>query len=271
MPAVGFIGAGAMGEALIKGLTTAGKVGPTEIMAADVSSERRAYLAERYGVAVVEANREVARNCPTVVLAVKPQVAGEVLAEVGPVLSAGQLLLSVVAGWTIARLQKYVSPQAAIIRAMPNTPCLIGRGITALSYGSRISVEHKEEARRVFGAVGEVVELAEEYLDAVTAVSGCGPAYAFLIIEAWVEAGVKLGLPRPVARRLALRTLEGAAAMALETEAHPAQLREMVTSPGGATAYALAVMEEAGLRGTWLRAVEAAWRRAGELGREGEE
>jgi pyrroline-5-carboxylate reductase len=258
-----------MGEALIRGLIGAGEAPAPEILAADASAERRHYLQDGYGIGICAENRQVVETCPTVVLAVKPQVAAEVLAEVGSAFSPGQLLISVVAGWKIARLQSLISREALVIRAMPNMPCLVGQGITALSYGPAVPEARKEEARRIFGAVGEVVDLAESCLDAVTALSGCGPAYTFLILESLIEAGVKLGLSREVARRLTLRTVQGAAAMLQETGAHPAQLKDAVVSSGGATAYGLAVMEEAGLRGALIRAVEAAWRRAEELGREG--
>lgn len=257
-----------MGEALIRGLLQAGVVGPAEVLAADIDPDRRAYLARQYGIAVTGSNVEVAVSCPTVILAVKPQVAAAVLREVGDKFRPGQLFLSIVAGWKLSRLESFLPPEVAMVRAMPNTPCLIGQGITALAYGRGVTGPEQDLARSIFGAVGEVVELPEHLLDAVTALSGCGPAYAFLVIEALTDAGVKLGLPRQVALKLTTQTIAGAAAMVGQTGTHPAQLKDMVTSPGGATIYGLAVMEEAGLRGTLIKAVFTAWQRAQALGKE---
>lgn len=265
---IGFIGAGAMGEALIGSLLRAGTVGATQILAADSDPDRRTYLAKQYGIKVTASNPEVVGASPLVVLAVKPQVAAAVLSEVGESFQAGQVLMSIVAGWGLRRLEGYLGRGVAVVRSMPNTPCLVGKGITALSYGREADASVREKARIVFSAAGEVTEISEQYLDAVTAVSGCGPAYVFLVIEALADAGVRIGLPRPVALKLAVETLRGAATMAAEPGEHPARLKDKVTSPGGATIEGLAVMEEAGLRGIFIKAVEAAWRRAGELGKE---
>lgn len=265
---IAFLGAGAMGEALLRGLLQARVVEPAQVLAADVDGARRTYLAERYGVQVTEDNKEAVANCLTVILAVKPQVAATVLREVGGQFRPGQRLLSVVAGWPLGRLRRFLPSGVATVRAMPNTPCLVGRGITGLSYGEEVTPADRETAKTVFAAVGEVVELPEPLLDAVTALSGSGPAYVFLVIEALTDAGVRMGLPRSTALKLVVHTLAGSVALLQETGTHPAALREMVTSPAGTTAEALAVMEEAGLRGIFGRAVMAARRRAQELARE---
>lgn len=264
---IGFVGAGAMGGALIGGLLEAGVVGPTQVLAADPDPARRAHLGERYGIEVTAENREVVSSCPTVVLAVKPQVARGLLADLGKEFRTGQTVISIMAGWEIARLSSFLPPGVKVVRAMPNTPCQIQQGVTVLAYGPGVSEEDRELARRIFRAVGEVIELPESLMDAATAVSGCGPAYVFLFMEALVDAGVKLGLPREASRLLTTQTVAGAATMAQRLDLHLAQLKDLVASPGGATIHALGVLEEAGWRGTLIRAASAAWRRTRQLGR----
>ena len=259
---IGFLGAGAMAEALAKGLLDGGLVKPAGIMMSDVSQERLALVAERMGVGASRDNRQVAAWADVLIFAVKPHLVQQVAAEAGQHLRPGSLVISIAAGITLADLERWLPQGAPVVRVMPNNPCQVQAGASALAAGSAAQAGHLELARQVFGAVGLALEVPERLLDAVTALSGSGPAYVYLFIEALSDAGVLVGLPRETAAALAVQTVLGSALMAKNSGRHPAQLKEMVTSPGGTTIAALLEMEEGGFRGTVMRAVEAACERA---------
>ena len=266
---IGFIGAGNMAEALIRGLVKGGHVPANRITASAPRNERLAELAEAYGIAVTRDNREVARAASIVVLSVKPQILDKVLREIGDQLRPGTLVISIAAGVDTETIEEALADGVRVVRAMPNTPALVGAGATAISAGKHASDEDLAMARAVFDAVGITVQLDESHLDAVTGLSGSGPAYIFLILEALADAGVKVGLSRRNAQRLAAQTVMGSAKMLLETDEHVGRLKDMVTSPGGTAIAGLHTLEEGGLRTTLINAVETATKRARELGRGG--
>ena len=264
---IGFIGAGNMAEALIRGLVRGNHVAPDRIAASGPRRERLDELQARYKIDVTTDNREVARRCGLVVLSIKPQIFDKVLREIGDQLKPGTLVISIAAGVDTATIEASVADGVRVVRAMPNTPALVGAGATAVSAGKHASETDLATARALFDAVGITVELDESQLDAVTGLSGSGPAYIFLILEALADAGVKVGLARRNAQRLAAQTVMGSAKMLLETDEHPGKLKDMVTSPGGTAIAGLHTLEEGGLRTTLMNAVETATKRARELGR----
>lgn len=256
------IGAGVMGEAILAGLIGSGRT-PGDIMVGERRPDRGAELSQKYGVKVVP-NVEAAA-ADTVLLAVKPQDLGVTLTEIAPSLRAGQVLVSIAAGKTIGWIESQVPAGVAVVRVMPNTPALVGEGMAALSRGSQVSDGQFAEAEALLAGVGRVIEVPEYQQDAVTAVSGSGPAYVFYVVEAMVEAGVHLGLSREAATALVQQTLYGAATMLRETGTHPSVLREQVTSPGGTTAAALRKLDEHGVRAAFMSAMEACRDRSREL------
>jgi pyrroline-5-carboxylate reductase len=264
---IGFVGGGNMAEALIRGLVRGGHVPPARIAASGPRRERLDELARTYGIEVTTDNRELARKCGLVVLSIKPQIVDKVLREIGDQLHEGTLIVSIAAGIDTATIEEAVAPGVRVVRAMPNTPALVGAGATAVSAGKLASETDLATARALFDAVGITVVLDEGHLDAVTGLSGSGPAYIFLILEAFADAGVKVGLSRRNAQRLAAQTVMGSAKLLLETEEHPGKLKDMVTSPGGTAIAGLHTLEEGGLRTTLINAVETATKRARELGR----
>ncbi|MDQ3366132.1 MAG: pyrroline-5-carboxylate reductase [Myxococcota bacterium] len=266
---IGFIGGGNMAEALIRGLVRGGHVGSERIIASGPRNERLAELRTGYGIMVTRDNREVARTSGIVVLSVKPQILDKVLREIGDALKPGTLVISIAAGVDTETIEEAVADGVRVIRAMPNTPALVGAGATAISAGKHASEDDLAAARAMFDAVGITVTLDETHLDAVTGLSGSGPAYIFLILEALSDAGVKVGLSRRNAQRLAAQTVMGSAKMLLETDEHVGHLKDMVTSPGGTAIAGLHTLEEGGLRTTLINAVETATKRARELGRGG--
>ena len=264
---VAFIGAGAMGEALAAGLLAAGA--PAEnLRAADPDPERRLQLQERLGIACSEQGSEVVAGSDIVVLAVKPGLVDRVLAGLGQAPDAsGPLWISIAAGVPLARLAAGLPAGARIVRAMPNTPCLVGRGATAIVANEAASEADRATARALFESVGMAWEAASEgQLDAVTGLSGSGPAYVFVLLEALSDAGVRMGLPRDAATSLATQTVLGAAQLAQESGRHPASLKDQVTSPGGTTIAGLERLEAGGFRAAIHDAVAAATRRSRELG-----
>jgi len=264
---IGFVGAGNMAEALIRGLVQGKHIAATNIVASAPRRERLDELAKAYGVEVTTENGAVADRCNVVVLSVKPQILDKLLREIGDRLKPGTLVISIAAGVDTATIEQAVSDGVRVVRAMPNTPALVGAGATAVSAGSRASAADLATARALFDAVGISIELDEGQLDAVTGLSGSGPAYIFLILEALADAGVKVGLARRNAQRLAAQTVMGSAKLLLETDEHPGKLKDMVTSPGGTAIAGLHTLEEGGLRTTLINAVETATKRARELGR----
>ena len=258
------IGAGVMGETLLSGLVRAGRA-LDSLVVVEKRADRAAELTEKYGVSVVS-DVAAAASADTVLLVVKPQDMADVLVELAPGLRSGQLLVSLAAGIATEFVESRVPEGVAVVRVMPNTPALVDQGMAAISPGTHCTEDHLAEAEALMASVGRVVQVPEKQQDAVTAVSGSGPAYVFMVAEAMIEAGVHLGLPRPTAHELAVQTLFGAATMLRETGEHPAVLREQVTSPAGTTAAALRQLEVHGLRAAFLAALEAARDRSVELG-----
>ncbi len=264
---IGFIGAGNMAEALIRGLVRGNHIPAQQVLASAPRQDRLDELASDYGIAVTTSNQQVAAQCSVVVLSVKPQILETVLREISDSLAPGALLVSVAAGVDTGTIEQAVAEGVRVVRAMPNTPALVGAGATAIAAGKHAAAADLATARAMFDAVGITVELAETHLDAVTGLSGSGPAYIFLILEALADAGVKVGLARRNAQRLAAQTVMGSAKMLLDTDEHPGQLKDMVTSPGGTAIAGLHTLEQGGLRTTLINAVETATKRAKELGR----
>jgi pyrroline-5-carboxylate reductase len=266
---IGFIGAGNMAEAMIRGLVRGGHVPAARITASGPRRERLDKLAASYGIAITLDNREVARSAGLVVLSVKPQILDKVLREIGDQLSPGALVVSIAAGVDTEAIESAIADGVRVVRAMPNTPALVGAGATAIAAGKHASEADLATAKALFDAVGITVVLDESHLDAVTGLSGSGPAYIFLILEALSDAGVKVGLSRRSAQLLAAQTVLGSAKMLIETDEHVGRLKDMVTSPGGTAIAGLHTLEEGGLRTTLINAVETATKRARELGRGG--
>jgi len=262
---IGFIGTGNMGEALVRGLLRAEVAQPQNVLGSDPRDERRAFLEKTYGIRTTADNKEVAREAEILVLSVKPQVMERVLEEIGPTIHADALVVSIAAGVPISAIEARL-PQARVIRTMPNTPALVGAGATAIAMGGHATQEDVAAARHIFESVGMTVVLDEAQMDAVTGLSGSGPAYMFLIIEALSDAGVKVGLSRHQAQALAAQTVLGSAKLLIETDEHPGRLKDMVTSPGGTAIAGLHTLEAGGLRTTLMNAVEAATKRSRELG-----
>jgi len=264
---LGFIGAGNMATALIRGMLAAHLAAPEQILVFDIDSNKINKMVAAHGVLACGDNLDVVKRSDLVVLAVKPQNMKTVLAEIAPAVRGDQCFISIAAGVTLARLESALGPQARVVRVMPNTPALIGAGAAGIARGRMATEGDVALARAIFEAVGTAVVLDEKHLDAVTAVSGSGPAYVFFFVEALLEAAQKVGLDRDVAGKLVKQTLLGAARMVNEVEQTPAQLREAVTSPGGTTFAALTVMREGGFSDLIARAVQAATARSVELGK----
>ncbi len=262
-----FIGGGNMAEALLRGILAAKRLAPGEILATDVREDRLAYLRETYGIETSGSNAEAAARSEIVLLAIKPQVMTKALDDLRKVLTEQELLISIAAGISTAFIAEAFLRAIHIIRVMPNTPALVLEGMSALARGAHASAQDLETSCRLFEAVGKVVVVDEGLMDAVTGLSGSGPAYVFLMIEALSDAGVKAGLPRDVSTLLAAQTLRGAAKMVLETGKHPGALKDMVTSPAGTTIAGLHALEQGAVRAALMNAVEASARRSQELGR----
>lgn len=263
---IGFIGAGNMAEALIRGLVQGGHVEGTALWASAPRAERRAQLETTYGIRASADNREVASAAQVLVMAVKPQILPRVLREISASVREDALVISIAAGIDTEAIEVALPAGARVVRAMPNTPALVAAGATAISSGARATERDLATAKAIFDAVGLTVTLEESHLDAVTGLSGSGPAYIFLILEALADAGVKVGLSRRNAQRLAAQTVMGSAKLLLETDEHPGKLKDMVTSPGGTAIAGLHTLEQGGLRTTLINAVETATKRARELG-----
>lgn len=257
------LGCGVMGESILAGVLEAGGA-QVRASVVEARQERAAELAERYDVTVAAA-QDAAADADLVLVAVKPHDVEAGLASVRPSLPQDAVVVSVAAGLPTDRLESWLPAGQPVVRAMPNTPALVGAGVTAICAGSNAGVAHLERAEQVLSAVGTVVRVPEHQMDAVAAVSGSGPAYVFLVVEALTEAGVRAGLPRDLAVQLTAATLTGSAALLAETGEHPAVLRERVTSPGGTTAAALHQLEAHGLRAAFLDAVLANRDRSAEL------
>ena len=264
---VGFIGGGNMGEALIKGLLGASLVPATAIHATDVRLERLKELDRQYGIQVSSDNADLVRHSDIIILAVKPQIMDSVLKEIAPAVTRKKLLISIAAGVSTAKIRAVLHKDARLIRVMPNTPALVLEGVTAIAKADNLEPDDLDTAGEIFSAVGRVVVLGEDLLDAVTGLSGSGPAYVAVVIESLADGGVKMGLDRVTAMTLATQTVLGAAKLLLETGLHPGALKDMVSSPGGTTIAGLAALEEGGIRTAFIKAVERATQRSRELGR----
>jgi pyrroline-5-carboxylate reductase len=262
---VGFVGGGNMGEALVRGLTKTGLVRRGHLLMADVRADRLEDLKRLYGIVVIPDNVTLVRQADVVILAVKPQVLGAVLDEIAPA-SSGKLLISVAAGVSTSQIRRHLPPDARMIRVMPNTPALVLEGATAIALAAGLEDGDLDMARQIFEAVGRVVILEEEMMDAVTGLSGSGPAYIALVVEALADGGVRVGLDRKTAMTLATQTVLGSARLLIDTGMHPGQLKDMVSSPGGTTITGIHTLETGGLRRTLIDAVERATQRSRELG-----
>lgn len=260
---LGAIGGGVMGEAIISRLIEQGIYQSSEIIVSEPSNQRREFLQQRYGVEVTDDNN-LAAQAPILLLAVKPQVF-ELVAEKLARIDSPQLVISILAGVNIAKLER-AFPDRSVVRAMPNTPATVGAGMTAIALGDRVSAQDLDLATQIFKAVGEVVTVPESLMDAVTGLSGSGPAYIAIAIEALADGGVAAGLPRAIADKLALQTVIGTAQLLNQSELHPAQLKDRVTSPGGTTIAGVSKLEQAGFRSALIEAVIAAAKRSQELG-----
>jgi pyrroline-5-carboxylate reductase len=254
---------------MIGGLVRGTHVQPNRITASDPRKERLEELRVALGIEATQNNRDIAERCSLVVLSVKPQIMDKILREVGDQMKPGTLVVSIAAGVDTETIEESLPDGVRVVRAMPNTPAMVGAGATAISAGKHATPEDMATAKALFDAIGITVELDESHLDAVTGLSGSGPAYIFLILEALADAGVKVGLSRRNAQRLAAQTVMGSAKMLLETDEHPGKLKDMVTSPGGTAIAGLHTLEQGGLRTTLINAVETATKRAQELGRRG--
>jgi len=263
---IGVLGGGQMGSALIKGMLAAGVTTPRDVVVSDISEESRRRLASEARVQVTDDNVEAARHAQVAVIALKPQTIPQVLPEIAGAIEPGKTVLSIAAGVTTGALEAALGSDAHVVRAMPNTPALIGEGIAAICGGANANADDLARAESILSSVGRVVRIDEKQMDAVTGLSGSGPGYVYTFIEALADGGVKMGLAKPLALTLASQTVLGAARMVLETGEHPAVLRDRVTSPGGTTIAGLHAMESRGIRDALISAVEAAARRSGELG-----
>ncbi|HJL18513.1 MAG TPA: pyrroline-5-carboxylate reductase [Sandaracinaceae bacterium LLY-WYZ-13_1] len=265
---IAFLGAGNMAGAVIEGLLRAEACEPGDVWAVDVREARLRELEEGHGIRVGTDLSEATAWADVVVLATKPQVFDRVLPVVGRALRADALVISVAAGVSAATIEAHMPEGARVVRTMPNTPALVDAGATAIAAGTHASEDDVALARRLFDSIGVTVVIEESLLDAVTGLSGSGPAYVFLVIEALADAGVKVGLHRDSAQLLAAQTVLGSAKLLLETGEHPGRLKDMVTSPGGTAIAGLHTLEAGGLRTTLINAVEAATDRSRELGKQ---
>lgn len=261
-----FLGVGNMAEALIRGLLTAKVAAPEHLIATARRQERADEIANAYGIRTSTDNIAACKDADVILLCVKPQALDKLLDQVAPAIDSHKLVISIAAGVPMAALERKLGAGTRLVRAMPNTPALVGMGACAIAPGEHATEDDLKLASSIFEAVGISTVVEENLLDAVTGLSGSGPAYIFLIIEALSDAGVKVGLPRYTALKLAAQTVLGSAQLLIQTHAHPGQLKDQVTSPGGTAIAGLHTLEAGGLRTTLINAVEAATRRARELG-----
>jgi pyrroline-5-carboxylate reductase len=261
-----FIGSGAMGEAMIKGIVAQGVVTAPQIMASDPVAARREQMKSQFGISATDSNLNAVHDADVVVLSVKPQVLPKVMAELKGQIPPAALILSIVAGVPIATMQRGLEHDR-IVRTMPNTPAQVGKGMTVWVATPAVSAEQRKQTQQILNALGEQVMVEDEhYLDMATGLSGSGPGYVLLIIEAMIDAGVQIGFSRADAQKIVLQTLDGTVELVRNTGLHPAELKNRVTSPAGTTAAGLFELEQSGLRASIIRAVEAAYHRSEALG-----
>jgi pyrroline-5-carboxylate reductase len=262
---IAILGAGQIGEALLTGLLSTGWRTPDEIVVTVRREERANELAERHRVRATTSNPEAVNGAAMIVIAVKPQDFDTLLGEIGGIISPEQTVLSIAAAVPTTAIEERIAPGVPVLRAMPNTPALVHEGVAGLCAGAHASDEHLALAEDILSHVGSVVRVPERYMDAVTAVSGSGPAYFALLAEAMIEAGILLGLSREDTTQLVVQTMLGTAKLLRDEKMHPVELREMVTSPGGTTIRAIRELEQAGVRAAFLNAIQAAMDRGREL------
>ena len=255
---LGLIGVGNMGTALLKGVLSSNTIDKEKIIIYDVREEVIKNRIQEFNVKAVGSNTELVQQVKFIIIAVKPQNIDSVLEEIGPKLSEDQILISIAAGVTLDYIKKFIGKNIGLVRVMPNTPALVGEGASAIAHNKNVTENDLKYVKKVLNSVGKVVELEEKHIDAVTGLSGSGPAYVFVMIEALADGGVKMGLPRNIALKLAAQTVLGSAKMVIETGMHPGELKDMVASPGGTTITALHEIEKGKLRATLISAVEAA-------------
>ncbi len=264
---IAFIGAGIMAEAIISGVIDKGSARPEDITASDIAQKRLDHLSEKYGIQGISSNQEAVKDKDVVVLSVKPQIIAHVADDLRGRIQHEQMVLSIMAGIQISRIDMLLTHKS-IVRVMPNTPAQIGAGMSVWTATDSIRQPQKDMAQTILAALGKEIYVAEEkYIDMATAVSGSGPAYIFMIIQSLIDAGVHIGLTRDVAAELVMQTVLGSAKFAVESGKHPAELRDMVTSPGGTTAEGLLRLEEGGLRAILTHAVIAGYEKAQALGK----
>lgn len=262
---IAFIGGGAMAEAIIKGVLSSGLIESSRVFVGEHTAARCEYLINTYGVNAVTDNNAAVADAELVILAVKPQVAPVALnSELTAAMRKDAFVISIMGSVSISMLHDYV-PGYPVIRTMPNTPLAVGEGMTAICADENVTETMLEDAKAIFSCCGEIEIVAESAIEAITAISGCGPGYAFVIIDALADAGVRAGLPRALAIKLAAQTLAGSGKMCIKTGLHPAQLRDQVTSPGGTTIAGIHALENHGVRGAFYDAVQAVLQRSNEL------
>jgi len=264
---LGFIGGGQMAEALIRGILHRGLVGSDSVTVSEPWEQRRRYMSEQCHVRAVADNSEVMKQASTVILAVKPQVMNQVLRDISPYVKEGHLIISIAAGVTLTAIEDGLPSGTRVVRVMPNTPALVQEGAAGLCRGGHATDADMKLALSLFGAVGVAVEVSEHLMDAVTGLSGSGPAYCFAFMQGMIDAGVREGLARDVAHQLTVQTMLGSARLCAETGKSPSELTAMVTSPGGTTIEGLYMLEKNGLRGAVMDGVRAATNRSKELGK----
>ena len=264
---IGVVGAGKIGSAIVRGMIKAGLVNKDQVMASDVSDALRQSIATELGIKVTSDNAQVCDFASIVILAVKPQIVDSVAKELTRKLGKAKLLISVAAGVPVSRIEASLTQGARVVRVMPNIPCVVGAGASAYAGGTHATPKDLQNVGLVLSSFGIALPVEEKYLDAVTGLSGSGPAYVFLFIEALADGGVQVGLSREVALKLALQTVVGAARMALESTRHLSELKDEVTSPGGTTSAGLYALERRGFRGIVMDAIVSATRRSQELGK----
>jgi pyrroline-5-carboxylate reductase len=264
---IGVIGAGKIGSAIARGIIRAGLVAKENVIASDVSAALRQAATQELGIKTTVDNGELGEFADIIILAVKPQIVDAVAREIAKKLGTAKLLVSVAAGVPLSRIEAGLAPGARVVRVMPNIPCVVGAGAAGFAGGAHATAADLEKVGAILNSFGVGMAVEEKYLDAVTGLSGSGPAYVFLFMEALADGGVQMGLARDVALKLAMQTVYGAAKMALESNKHLGELKDEVTSPGGTTIAGLYAMEQKGFHGTVMDAVVSATRRSQELGK----
>jgi len=262
---IAIIGGGKMGSIIAQGLIVRKIISGKDITVTDIDKARLNFLNSRLKLQVSGENLQTAKKADIIILAVKPQNMASTLKEIAPAINKSKTVISIAAGITTGFVEGYLAKGARVVRVMPNTPALVGAGTTAVTRGASTTDDDIQLTRAIFDAVGITVEVEEKLMDAVTGLSGSGPAYCFVIIEALADAGVQMGLPRELSLQLAAQTMLGSARLCLQGDKHPAQLKDMVTSPAGTTAAGLQALEEGKIRATLIAAVEAATKRSREL------